>query len=134
NRRLPSGENATQVTCSVCPSKLRALPVSRSQRRISSSLSPEPPPRLLPASKYFPSGEKAHLPLEPVLYIPTCFTLAISHRRTEPSMLPQAARLPSGEMATPATSFVWPLKRRSSRRLSAARSRRSLSLPSANLF
>src|SRR5262245_49562241 len=67
---LPSGENATQVTSSVWPWKLRPLPVSMSQRRISPRVSPEPPPRLVPASTYFPSGEKAtlHAPLEPVLY------------------------------------------------------------------
>src|SRR5262249_36516467 len=107
--RLPSGLNATPLTHSVCPLRVRSsLPVAASPT--STGVSPLPAPTRMPTGRSAPRLTQSVCPFRERVSLP----VAASHTFTVLSSLPEAMRLPSGLNATQVTHSVCPLRVRSS--------------------
>jgi hypothetical protein len=112
SRRVPSGENATERTPTVCPSKLRiSWPLAVSQSLILSLVSSNMT-FALPETRHVPSGEKAtdSTPSECPSKVRMSWPLTASQSLRVLSWLPESRCVPSGENATELTLPVCPWK------------------------
>src|SRR5262245_12992713 len=122
SRRVPSGENATELTKLVCASKVRiGCPLEASHKLIVLALAD---------SRRVPSGEIATDRIgERWLSVWITCPLSASHSLKVRSSLPDNRRVPSGENATDRSQWACPTKVRTSRPLAASHSLRVRSPP-----